>query len=518
MGNYLSFTKVLALIFLILFMGQLHIIAQTAGFPRQVEANSKQLKKVRKQAADIYVDAKRNKEIPQAELADLDALYTEVVSKVPADIPSAALLLSEVYAAIGDRDAQMKYLHVVDSLYEQAPQPVKLWSSVDLGWNHYRGFGTPQDEYKALEYFMRAYEADSIAGAFPMAMASLYGMGSMPVDLALTAHLLQKSQHNMRWPLMFAIQYYLEHAAQNSAVQQGWENYLDGNRLFSIHAEPDNAIPYFQRAIDVKFLPACQFLADLYLEKGDKERALQIVEPAVSAEYSPAIHQKAYYIYSGTIGKMGQWKPIGEAYKLFKSAADAGYPPSQIATGQLTFNGMLTTVPKDHGLSYIYFKAADNVGEPSAGFWLKQLKVMKKKPEVVKEAISNITCRVDYRSIFAAQSKMGTQVQAIRKNRQGANFIDSDGIAALGSSRSNVGEETEIPNADVLMTRAYAKLYDNAIARVLEIKKSMDGENAKGYRPSDLENAKRHAREVREKANSCGKSAGVSISKSGYED
>lgn len=524
MRNQVLFIRVMVMAFLVAVMGVLQAGAQTAAAPSQMEAKSKQLKKVRKQATGIYNDAKMKKDIPQGMLAELNGAYAEVVDKSPADVPSAALLMGEAYAAIGDRDTQMRYLHIVDSLYGQAPLQVKLWASIDLGWNHYRGFGAPQDEDKALDYFMRAYEADSIVGAFPMAMAALYGIGSMPVDFSLAANYLMRSNHGTRWPMIYAINFYLDNVGQVPGVQKGWEAYLEGNSLFCIYAEPDKAIPYLNEAISAGFLPACQLLGDLYLERSDREQAKAVVGPAIQAGYVPALHQKAWYIYSGTYGKMGQWKPIAEAYDLFRMAADAGYPPSQLATAELCLVGSAGVVKVDYPLAYQYAVAADKAGEPLAVQLMKraQAGIRKEAFDGLKEAVLKLKSSVDYYRILMAQKQRAAQIEQARRNRQADRYVEAaaDASPASSSPSSRVDQEDRLRKAysDNFSFYQYRKFYSDAISRVITIETELKTNNLKGYKPSDLAEAKSYARGIREKGNSYGKTSGHSISKSKYED
>lgn len=343
---------------------QLPVQGQVAAPPYLLDVKSKQLKKLRGKVTDIWNDSKKSKEISQKSIDEMLTAYSEVEQKGSADdLPSAAYLVSNAYAVMGDRDTQMKYLDIVDSNYDKAAKQVKVLSRMDLGWNNYRGFGTPKNEDKALEYFIQCFEVDSIQGAYPMAMASLYGIGSAPVDFSLSAQLLLKSIHGLRWPLIYAINYYLDNVEKDPSVQQAWEDYLTGFELYTIYALPDEATPFIKKSVDAGFLPAYQLLGDIYLEKGDRETAISTVKPAIDAYYIPALHQKGWYIYSGTIGRLGQGKPIAEAYDLFLEAANAGYPPSQVTVAELCLVGSAGVVKIDNEMAFKQASAAHESGE-----------------------------------------------------------------------------------------------------------------------------------------------------------
>lgn len=416
-----SMFAILSLLLMIV-IAHLPVCGQASAHPAQLEAKSKQLKKLRGKAAGIWDDCKRNKEIAQKSIDEMLAAYSEVEQKAPADIPSAALLIADAYAAMGNRDNQMKYLNIIDANYDKAPKQVKVLSRIDMGWNNYRGYGTPKNEDKALEYFTQCYDIDPTQGAFPMAMAALFGIGNQPVDFNKSAQLLLKSKHGLRWPLIYAINYYLDNVENTPSVQEAWENYLTGLELYAIFAEPDKAAPYINKARDDNFLPAYQLLSDLYLEKGDRESALALIQPAVDAGYAPALHQKGWYIYSGTFGRLGQWKPIAEAFDLFENAADAGYPISQLTVAELYLYGNVGVVKVNYSMAYEYAVAAEKAGEPMAADLAKKAEdalhtetlnnyVKMSKAIIVNDYVESI--RLQF-----VQQRLNQQIQMASKKRQ----------------------------------------------------------------------------------------------------
>lgn len=51
--------------------------------------------------------------------------------------------------------------------------------------------------------------------------------------------------------------------------------------------------------------------------------------PASEANYAPAVHQYAYYIYLDSLGKMFQYRRLATYRTLFIHSARLGYPPSR---------------------------------------------------------------------------------------------------------------------------------------------------------------------------------------------
>ncbi len=501
------------------------VSAQTAQFPNQMDAKTKQLKKLRGKAQNVFGNARNKKEVSQKAIDEMLEAYADVEQKAPADLASAALLVSEAYAALGDRDTQMKYLKIVNENYDKATKQVKLCSRIDLGWNNYRGYGTPKDEDKALEYFVQAFELDSIQGAYPMAMASLYGIGSMPVDFNMTAEFLLISKHGLRWPVIYAINYFLENVEKNPDVLDAWDNYLSGFEQYSIFGETEKALPYINKAIEAGFLPAYQLLGDIYLEKGNREKAVEVVQPAVAAGYLPAIHQKGWYIYSGTIMKMFQQKPIAEAFELFMEAANAGYPPAQIVVAQLCLMGSGGVVKIDNQMAYKQASAAQEVGEPMADELAERACKAIKKDEIdnLKAAILGLKSSVDNYRLLSMQNKCAKQSEAARKNRQGDNYIAPDGVgdpsaSSLAGAAAESQDRVNKAQRDNFMFYRYQKYYRDAISKIITIETELNSDNRKGYTKKDLEAAKRNAREIREKGNSYGRSSNSTIPKSKYED
>lgn len=516
-----SIMRIMAVALLMAVITPVTLNAQSFSLPWVLKVNSKQAKKVKSNATNLWNDANKKKEIPQSKIDEMLASYAEVESKSPADLSVTALLMSETFAKMGDRNNQMKYLLVAESvLPENASLPHKLGTYIDLGWNYFRGTGTQKNENKAWEYFVKAYETDSVGGALPMAMVNLYGMGDNPVDLNLAANYLMQSDNGIRWPMIYAINYYLDNIEKSPDIQKGWEKYQEGYRLYTIDSEADKAIPVLNESINAGYIPAYQLLADLYLEKGDQAQALALVEPAVQAGYEPAIHQKAWYIYRSAMGKIGQFKVIAEAYDLFKTAADAGFPPSQATVAELHLMGSAGVVKVNNELAYQYAVAAEKAGEPLGKVFAEraQKAMTTEMIQNIADGLNNVKFSVDYYRILSLQKQYKKQVEQARKERQGEAYGESENGSddiQSGSSRSGTSLSKAYNNHKLFAD--YQKYYRSSISKVIEIESELNSRNLKGYSIKDLEAAKRHARETREKGNSYA-SSGNSIHKSKYED
>lgn len=521
-GIRMAIVRIMAMALLLAVITPANLNAQSFSLPwAKLKLNSKQVKKVKSNATNIWNDANKKKEIPQSKIDEMLASYAEVEAKSPAEQSAAALLMSEAYAKMGDRDNQMKYLLVAESkMPENAQTLLKLATYIDLGWNYFRGTGASKDENKALDYFVKAYETDSVGGALPMAMVNIYGIGTNTVDLNSAANYLMQSDNGIRWPMIYAINYYLDNLEKNPNIQKGWEDYLEGYRLFTIDADTEKAIPVLDESINAGFIPANQLLADLYLEKGDQIQAMALVEPAVQTGYEPALHQKAWYIYRSAMGKIGQQKTIAEAYDLFRMAADAGFPPSQATVAELHLVGSAGVVKVDNELAYKYAVAAEKAGEPLGKVFAEraQKAMTSERIQGLVDALNNVKVSVYYYRILSLQNKYKKQAEQARKERQGeayeepgdnANDVQSGGSSASSNLTKAYNNNWRFYN--------YSKYYRNAISKVITIEVEMSGKNLKGYTKKDLEAAKRNARETREKGNSYA-THGNSIPKSKYED
>lgn len=129
----------------------------------------------------------------------------------------------------------------------------------------------------------------------------------------------------LHYPLIYADAY--RDASQTPA--DVWENFLQGVFIYTRRHNAAQALPLLQRVVNSGFLPACAILGDLYAEYGDTERAIATVLPASEANYAPAVHQHAYYVYLESLGKLFQYRRVATYRTLFIHSARLGYPPSR---------------------------------------------------------------------------------------------------------------------------------------------------------------------------------------------
>lgn len=336
-----------------------HNAGLTSGRPNQIPVLSPSMKKLRKISARIY-DGKAID--PVSEKEKLEALLREVQREQPADYPGALLAMSEAMASLGDRQAQSRYLLEAESKLQFAETIVASTILTDLAVNYHYGLGVVPDDVKAFEYLKKNYELCAKSGAFPMGLAALGGIGTER-DLGMTASCFTESDNMQRWPLIYAINYYLDQLTEGSAVEEAWTAYLKAYELIEFGHLYEEAIPYIEKAMQAAFLPAFQLLGDIRINSGDHAGAIEAVETAAAAGYVPAIHQKAYYIYSQTYGRLFQWKNIRQGYNLFHEAALAGYPASQVTVANFHIAGSGGVVPQDLLQACAFARAAADAGE-----------------------------------------------------------------------------------------------------------------------------------------------------------
>lgn len=152
--------------------------------------------------------------------------------------------------------------------------------------------------------------------------------------------LLEEAKSNrespLHWPMIYADAY--RDASQTSS--EVWEEFLQGVFIYAHRHNPAQALAPLQKAVECGFFPAYAILGDLYAEYGDTKRAIAIVRPASEANYAPAVHQHAYYIYLESLGKMFQYRRVGAYRSLFCQSARMGYQPSRFVAEA---NGWLST-------------------------------------------------------------------------------------------------------------------------------------------------------------------------------
>ena len=148
-----------------------------------------------------------------------------------------------------------------------------------------------------MEHFIKSYEYDNVRGAYGLGEVYLHGLCIGSSNYLLALDYFEQSVHNQqRWPIIYAIEYYLNGKEHNTVTDEAWETFLRGYKLYKIDSEPKEAIPYFESACDMGFIPAYEYLADLHLQYEGIPTAIQTILPASDAGYAPAIHQHGYYL------------------------------------------------------------------------------------------------------------------------------------------------------------------------------------------------------------------------------
>lgn len=332
----------------------------TSGHPGMIPSSSSKMNRFKGLAVRIY-DRKTSK--PEKVVRELESMLPEIKRNWPEDYPGALLAASEAMAVLGDRDAQTRYLLEIENDFPDAQSIILGAVFADLAISYRYGYGVVADDAKAYGYLKKAYDLNKEAGAFLMGIATLCGIGTES-DLELAALYFFETNNLQRWPLVYAINFYLDNLNSFPSIQEAWENYVKAYELIELGHRHLEAIPYIEKAMKNGFLPACLLLGDLYINYGNRPDALKTVERAVAAGYVPAVHQKAYYVYSYVYGRMFQWKNIQLGYDLFREAALAGYPPSQICIASFHISGSGGVIKQDLLQACAFARAAADAGEP----------------------------------------------------------------------------------------------------------------------------------------------------------
>lgn len=196
------------------------------------------------------------------------------------------------------------------------------------------------------------------------ALKLFVGIAANPNNVSIAVELLRELGSPLRWPMLYASEYYL-HELQNNgvALENTWNLFVQGVIQLEGNASHAQAEPLLRKATENGFLPACAVLGDLYLSRRLWDKALQTVIPASEAFYPPAIHQHAYYIYLSTLGKLFQHRQMAEAFRLFSIAAEKGYPPSMATVGEMFLNGYGASAMPDSSTALFYLEQAYKAGE-----------------------------------------------------------------------------------------------------------------------------------------------------------
>lgn len=187
-------------------------------------------------------------------------------------------------------------------------------------------------------------------------------IANRPENAGVAVQMLGEIDSSLRWSMQYAAEYYLRQSDRRDDI---WQLFIQGVILLKGKASLAEAGLLLHRVADSGFLPACTFLSDLYLSQGAWDKALQGVIAASEAGYVPAIHCHAYNIYLSTLGKLFQHRSMSEAFRLFSSAAEKGFPPALTVVGEMYLQGYGAAVAPDPSIALYYLERAYKAGESS---------------------------------------------------------------------------------------------------------------------------------------------------------
>lgn len=330
-------------------------------------------------------------------LEETEARYATVMAKAPEDMAAANWFMAEMTENLKQWDENFMWLKKAEESLKPTDHFFGTLTHSRLAWSYYLGRGCIRDEEKALEHFIKSYEYDNVRGAIGLGEVYLHGLCIGSSNYLLALDYFEQSVHSqLRWPIIYAIEYYLNGKENNTVTDETWETFLAGYKLYMIDAKPKEAIPYFKSACEMGFMPAYEYLADLYLKSDGTPKAIETILPASNAGYAPALHQHGYYIMRRTYGKIGQWADMNKAADLIGQAASMGYPVSQMSLGEMYSKGYGTTIMIDWEESLKWYDAAVRNGEPAAkeGRDLALKEVKKKQFDAIAREIEGLSSAI----------------------------------------------------------------------------------------------------------------------------
>lgn len=461
---------------------------------------SKLLNNLQKKSQSIISNIIAKKEVKDKKYEELNKAYNEILTKSPQDEAIAKYYMSLVSQAKKDFVQYANYLLEAEAKLSPSEKYYQLEVNNRLGWLRYTGQGIEKDEFKALDHFEKAYETDSIRAAFSMAMINMIGIGDSPADYISSISLLQQSNHQLRFSLLYSIQYYLNGLENNSITTEAWDNYIEGLILYTVESLSDEAIPYLEKSINLGFIPARKTLADIYFIKRNIDKAIEIITPASELSYPPAVHQHGYYIYTTTIGKLFQYEPMAQVASLWQKGADLGFPNSLWVVGELYTNGYGLAIKKDLNMAYNYLNAAVESGmveaEPNLNNVKKQIN--QEMVDAVAFELKKLSTDIAIMDIARKQRAISKQIEMNSSNEISADNDNQNSSTKKTTKRKRTKGSTH--------NMALIHTYNNWASKIIK----MDANPSKYYNEQDLKQAQQEMREIRqmitESGGSCPKS------------
>lgn len=315
-------------------------------------AGNRRLRRLQKKGSSLLRLSLQGIKIPDKTLKGFEKLYDISLSKSSGGRATAHLIMSEVQGALRNFDLQREYLLKGSSCLDATNKYLEYFCNVRLGWSLYL---EDRSGGEATELIEKAFKADAVRGVFPLVLSVLLTEN----DFTKAADLLQQAEGENKWQVLYAMHHYLFTDEKWERHGEAWKNFLEGSVKAMLPGRYDEAERCFESSASQGFIPALVGLADLHFERGDTERAKEIIGKAVDASYPPALHRLGYYLYTASLGRMMQHKRMKKTAELWKRGAESGYPPSLLTTGGMYLNGYAPAVTPDPVLAEMYLQAAE---------------------------------------------------------------------------------------------------------------------------------------------------------------
>lgn len=341
--------------------------------------------------------------------------YNKIIAKGGDDAAIAKLHLADLYSLRSPkymRNAQ-ECARLTNEAYNEIPSRFphqRNLAAYNKGLNFYKGYGTFQNLDSALYFFEEAALAEELLDT---GLAEMYLLGiGVEQDIPGSIILLNKGSQqgtSNNYPLLYAALYISQKMDDGTLDKEAFELWKEGVFLYDL--DPDHALELFKKAADRGFPPAQFDLGTHYmlnkvypaLSNGDHdprtyEEGLPYLEAADAQGYLPATNnlgtflefKDAKRILGMIIARNPEYE--NQVYKLWKKAADQGFPDSQVAIGLFHMYGY-GPADKNYETAYTYFSAAAKQGNQRGAQMMKNLEqtVEKERRLAIAESFNDFS-------------------------------------------------------------------------------------------------------------------------------
>ncbi|MBR1687833.1 MAG: SEL1-like repeat protein [Prevotella sp.] len=430
------------------------------GKPKPEDLYSKHLKALRANAARLVA-------APKAKQKDLDKLVEQAIEakgKHPEEAGIIDVTMGEVFRSTKVKSLRNYQMSL--GLYRQAVGELagndeqRALALYSIGLHYYCGYGEKQDFDSAFVYFEQAQQLDRRRSSGYAEMIEM-GLGvpqDLPYALACYEEAIQAGSQD--YAKVYALRYALQQQAEGTLDSLAFDNYQMAILTIAANRDAPTAMRYLREAVNAGYIPAIfelgtGFFQGTYGEQ-DPLMGMKLLKQAADAGYLPAMHNYAAYAEQAKLFSLKNVFNRGSAtanvYPYYRSAADAGYAPSQFAIARCYQYGL--AVRKDYNEAYKWYAAAESQGYPGVEEGIRQMEREIHDEQVAElvASLENIACGIQQSAQLFKRLTSSPKPQ-----QQGRRARNSDEKA--GQVGKNAGGNR--------MTAAdYQREYDRYVAKV----------------------------------------------------